>query len=551
MGWDKFLAHLLNLVRREIKVRVKNGSSKYLFQVLGIIILVLFDIVAVEFAYIMGTKVGLILGLIIGLFILLFNVVFLINRLYPWRWIIPALAGMFLLVLYPMGYSLNISFTNYGDEHLLSKDQVIAGFQDEYYAPPNSILYRVTVFSRNKTDPVMSDFRFWLVDPDGNAFVGSPDEAKLTPMPASDTSYGPRDAKGIPEALGEFARVAPQTFSQRLQGLTLDDPPDKIRLTKLLLLDQVFEAQRMQHRYSYDAATNQLTDRQTGKVYREEAGFFVTGSGTTLEQLTPGFTSNVGLKNITRVITDPSIRGQFWQIFAWTVAFALLTVVTQTALGLGFALILNSADLPLRAVWRSILIIPYAIPFWITAQTWRGLLNPLYGPVNLFIKNVIGVSPLWFSDPWLAKIAILFINMYLGFSYMMLVSLGALQSIPAELYEAAIMDGANDVKQFRHITLPLLLVAIGPLLIASFAFNFNNFTIIELVNNGGPPFSAASVAGQTDILLSYTYRLAFGGRGAQYGFAAAICIFIFLIVATLTIINFRFTRTLEEISENA
>lgn len=529
-------------------MRAKIASSKFLIQ---LALLVILDIFAIQFALTLGSKIGIILGLGIGIFILFFNAVFLINRLYPWRWIAPALAGMFLLVIYPMGYSLSISFTNYGDGHLLNKQQVIANFQNEYYAPPNSITYRATVFARNTNDPALSDFRFWLVDPDGNAFIASPDQAGLVPVAATDTSYGARDAKGIPEALGEFVRVPPQRFSQRLQGLTLDDPPDKIRLTKLLLLDQAFEAQRMQRRYEYDAATGLITDRQTGKEYHEEAGYFVTGSGATREELTPGFSSSVGLQNIARVISDPNVRGPFWRVFAWTVGFAFFTVLTQFAFGLLFALVLNSPGLPLRSVWRSILIIPYAIPFWITAQTWRGLLNPLYGPVNLFIKSVIGVSPQWFTDPWLAKFAILFINMYLGFSYMMLVSLGALQSIPTELYEAALMDGANEWKQFRFITLPLLLVAIGPMLVASFGFNFNNFTIIELVNNGGPPFSASSVAGQTDILLSYTYRLAFGGRGAEYGFAAAICIFIFLIVAILTIINFRFTRALEEISENA
>jgi ABC-type sugar transport system permease subunit len=133
----------------------------------------------------------------------------------------------------------------------------------------------------------------------------------------------------------------------------------------------------------------------------------------------------------------------------------------------------------------------------------------------------------------------------------MLISLGALQSISPDMYEAALIDGANDWQQFRFITLPMLLIAVGPLLIASFAFNFNNFTIIELINNGGPPISAASVAGHTDILLSYTYRLAFSGaRGADYGFAAAIGIFIFIIVASLTFVNFRITGALEKASEN-
>ena len=158
------------------------------------------------------------------------------------------------------------------------------------------------------------------------------------------------------------------------------------------------------------------------------------------------------------------------------------------ALGLAFALVLNTKDLPLRPLWRSILIIPYAVPFWLSVKTWRGLLNPVYGPVNLR-SRIIGESPQWFADPGLAKIAVLFVNLYLGFPYMMLITLGALQSIPADMYEAALIDGASDRQQFQFITLPMLLIAVGPLLIASFAFNFNNFTVIELLTSGNPAIS--------------------------------------------------------------
>jgi ABC-type sugar transport system permease subunit len=138
---------------------------------------------------------------------------------------------------------------------------------------------------------------------------------------------------------------------------------------------------------------------------------------------------------------------------------------------------------------------------------------------------------------------------------MLLICLGALQSISAELFEAASIDGAGGVKRFRFITLPLLLVALGPLLIGSFAFNFNNFTLIDLVTQGGPPISGTSQpAGATDILISYTFRLAFtggqGGRGVDYGFAAALSVFIFLITAGITAINFRLTRQLEQVSES-
>jgi ABC-type sugar transport system permease subunit len=133
---------------------------------------------------------------------------------------------------------------------------------------------------------------------------------------------------------------------------------------------------------------------------------------------------------------------------------------------------------------------------------------------------------------------------------MMLISMGVLQSISADMYEAAIIDGATRINQFRYITLPLLLIALAPLLVASFAFNFNNFTVIELFNNGGPPMGAATVAGHSDILLSYTYRLAFtGATGTDYGFAAAVSIFIFLIIAPITYFNFRLTRRFEELGQ--
>jgi arabinogalactan oligomer/maltooligosaccharide transport system permease protein len=154
----------------------------------------------------------------------------------------------------------------------------------------------------------------------------------------------------------------------------------------------------------------------------------------------------------------------------------------------------------------------------------------------------------WFGDPWTARFAVLVIQLWMGFPYMFLVCTGALQSIPADLVEAAGVDGAKPAYAFRTITFPLLLVATGPLLIATFAFNFNNFNAIYLTTAGGPFPPDNPTAGATDLLISYTYRLAFGGQGANYGFAAAISILIFLIVAVISIIGFRRTKVLEEIN---
>jgi len=134
----------------------------------------------------------------------------------------------------------------------------------------------------------------------------------------------------------------------------------------------------------------------------------------------------------------------------------------------------------------------------------------------------------------------------------MLISLGALQSIPSQLYEAARVDGAGWWKRFWKITLPLLLMPLAPLLIGAYAFNFNNFTLIYLLTEGGPAIPGAMTpAGATDILITYTFNLAFAGEhGNQLGLAAAISVLIFVIIATISAINFRMTGALEELSKN-
>ncbi len=199
-----------------------------------------------------------------------------------------------------------------------------------------------------------------------------------------------------------------------------------------------------------------------------------------------------------------------------------------------------------KRIYRSLLIVPYALPSFMTALIWQGMLNQRFGIIN----DILNASIPWLRDPWMAKASVLLVNLWLGFPYMFLISTGALQAIPEELKEAAYVDGANPRQAFRRVTFPLLLVTLAPLLIASFAFNFNNFNIIFLLTGGGPPIPGAQTpAGNTDILITYTFRLAFEtGRGADFGFAAAIASLIFVMVATISAISFRRTRVLEELA---
>ena len=154
----------------------------------------------------------------------------------------------------------------------------------------------------------------------------------------------------------------------------------------------------------------------------------------------------------------------------------------------------------------------------------------------------------WLFDPWWAKVSVIVVSVWLTVPYFLLISLGALQSIPGELVEAARVDGGGGWQIFRRVTLPLLLIVVAPLMIASFAVNFNSFVTIYLLTAGGPASNDQSVAGATDILITYTYKLAFeAGKGNDFGLASAVSIFIFMIVAVITGAAFWKTGSLEDI----
>jgi len=301
-------------------------------------------------------------------------------------------------------------------------------------------------------------------------------------------------------------------------------------------------------RYLYHPEEDTLTDLLTGEVYVPKDGTFTSADGETLD---PGFRVDVGLANFFRIFTNRQITGPFFRVFRWTFLWAFLSVATTFCLGLALAILLNNPYLKFRYLYRTLIIIPYAVPGFISLLVWRGLLNTNFGLVNNILETLFSVKIPWFQDAFWAKVALVLVNLWLGYPYMMIVCLGALQSIPSELFEAAYVDGASRWQQFKKITLPLLLVSTAPLLIGSFAFNFNNFNVIYLLTEGGPPLPGAQTpAGATDILISYVYKLAFAsGRGQEYGFAAAVSILIFLIIGTISAFNFRFTKRLEKLGE--
>jgi len=231
----------------------------------------------------------------------------------------------------------------------------------------------------------------------------------------------------------------------------------------------------------------------------------------------------IGLSQYGKVLTDSQFYHFFWRTIVWTVVNVALHVI----FGIMLALLLNR-PLPGKSIIRVLLILPWAVPSYITALTWRGMFNIDYGAVNIILNRFLGIEPIsWLIDPTNAFIATIITNVWLGIPFMMIIALGGLQSIPQELYEAASIDGASPWQQFRKITLPLLKPVMIPAITLGIVWTFNNINVVWLVSNGGQP------GDQTHILVSFVYRAAFNLY--RYGYAAAFSFMIFLMLALFSV----------------
>ena len=473
---------------------------------------------------------------IIAIFV---NIVLLLKAAYPLRWMVVGLVLMGLFTIYPILFTIWVSFTNYGEGHLITKEQAIDQLLKEKYLPETGNAYSWTAFKAPD-----GSYALWLIDKDGQGYLAFPGELLSQPQ-AGEAGIEQFDANGIPTAIEGYKRlnaIAAAT-DKNLTEILFGEEGNTIQVRS------PSEAAELLPRYFYDPDKDAMIDQGTKIVYSNIRGTFVAPDGT---EIRPGFIESIQFTNFKNFFISPALRGPLVRIISWNFGFALFSLLFNFSLGLAIAVLFNDPHFPLKKLIRSLLIIPYTIPALITILIWRGMMNPELGVLTRLLNSIFGWAPPFFTDQWWAKIAILIVNLWLSYPYFMLICSGALQSIPDEIYDAAQVDGASPWQRFRQITLPLLLVAVGPLLIASFTFNFNNFNLIFLFNAGGPPMTGTPTpAGHTDILISYVYNLAFSGsRGINYGFASAITIIIFFIVGAITLFQFRYTRMWEEVSEN-
>ncbi|CAG9298020.1 maltose ABC transporter permease MalF [Celerinatantimonas diazotrophica] len=451
--------------------------------------------------------------------------IFANSKTYAWRYVYPGLAGMGLFILFPLFYTISIGFTNYSSDHQLTLERA-----------ENVLLDRQVVETKRYPFHLYSADKKWFIvlGPVDSQYWRSPPfqfgKSRLT--------LKMQTSSKLPAAKAANLRTIIKYRSQ-LNQLRLHIGDKSLAMNSLRAFAAMIPL--------YKTGDNQeLINQQTGVHYRPnmKVGNYqqVLANGEWgKDVLTPGFTVNVGWYNFVRIVMDPGIRAPFIGIFFWTIIFAFLTVVFTVAIGMVLACLVQWEALRGRAIYRVFIILPYAVPAFISILIFKGLFNQSFGEINLLLGQLFGIQPEWFNNPLLAKIMVLIVNTWLGYPYMMILCMGLLKAIPDDLYEASAMDGANVIQNFFRITFPMLIKPLMPLMIASFAFNFNNFVLIQLLTNGGPDrLGTTTPAGYTDLLVSYTYRIAFEGSGGQdFGLAAAISTVIFLLVGALAVINLK------------
>ncbi|RXZ50173.1 ABC transporter permease subunit [Agromyces binzhouensis] len=521
--------------RQKRAARIADAASGGIRSILvKLLLLGIVDAIAVYAILVLAlSQDWLILAIVVGVTVLV-NWIYFSRRALPAKYLTPGVIFLVLFQVFVLVYTGYIAFTNYGTGHNGSKEQAVSSLMAaSLERVPDSPTYQVTVVDQLGTLGLL------VTDPDGDTSLGTT-EQPLQPVDPTEVDGGKAVAVDGWTTL-QFSDVIARTNEiTELAVPFSDDPNDGAIRTPDGSNGYLYTSN-----LAYDEAAGTMTDLSTGTVYSDiGTGAFTAEDGT---EILPGWQITVGFDNFVRAVTDTRLAGPLVYVTLWTFAFALISVATTFFLGLFLAIVFNDMRMKGRRYYRVAMIIPYAIPSFLSALVWAGMMNESFGFINQVIFG--GASIPWLTDPWMAKLSVIIVNLWLGFPYMFLICTGALQSIPDDVNEASSIDGASAWQTFRHIKLPLLLVSVAPLLIASFAFNFNNFNVIYMLTNGGPRDTGAPIpVGFTDILISMVYKVAFTGQNRDYGLAAAYSIIIFIVVAVISIIAFRRTKSLEEIN---
>jgi arabinogalactan oligomer / maltooligosaccharide transport system permease protein len=471
------------------------------------------------------------IGLVLIAVILFGNYIYLSKKPIAAKFFFPGTIFLVIFLVVPIGYTGFMSTQLFKTGNLISKEEAVTQLNTVGLTPAESgITYDMVVGRFEGALAVLLTNQL-----DGTVSLGYQNQLR-----------------GLTEGEYELGSLG---YAQAADGfLPIDlanDPNAEQILSEIkipvgndaFIASQGFDfAAEMIETYRYDPATNSLVDVSTGFVWVDNGvGNFVNPDDPD-EKLYPGWRAQNSGQNYWALFLDPRLNGPFVSVFIWTISFSILTMITMFGLGFLVAVVLDK-KLRGRNFYRAIMILPYAIPSFMSTLVWAGMFNREIGVFNALLGSEID----WLNDPWLARGALLLVNLWLGFPYFYLVTTGALQALPGELEEAAVIDGASSSQIFWRIKLPLVLEILAPLLIASLAFNFNNFNLVYLLTKGGPTNSIdGESAGATDILITYAYKTAFTGAQQDFGLASAISVIIFLIIGALSLWSLKQSRTLEE-----
>ena len=484
------------------------------------------------------------LGILIAVVVALL-VLYTTKRFIPGKYLFPGTALLCALLVVPIIVTARYSFTNFGDGARGTKQEMIDGIVTGSVKPTaTSSWYEVTVAVEAGGDVTAGPFSLFLVkaeDTSGTVWYGADgqDLARWDGGTATVTGGRVTAVPGYDVLNLKQANAA----SAALATIVIPIPGQADSAIKL----QGLRAYEGKASITYDAAGDRLVG-DDGSIYPlrlvGNAWCFTDPADSSKCFQGSSWLQNVGWSNYARLLTNASLRGQFLSAFGWNLIFASGAVFVTFAAGFALALSLNDKRIKGRTVWRSFLLLPYAVPGMISLLLWSNFFNRDFGLINQLFRIHVN----WFGDPTLAKVAVLIVQLWMGFPYWFIVCTGALQSIPSDLKEAAQIDGATGLATTLRIVFPLLLIAVAPLIVASFAYNFNNFNAIQLLTQGGPVVPGQFTRGGTDILISMIYRQAFGSRGADLGFASAMAILLFILTGALAAVQFRVTKKLEDLA---
>lgn len=451
------------------------------------------------------------------------------KKTYAHRYIYPGIAGMILFILFPLVYTTSLAFTNYSAKNQLSIERAQSVLLDRTFQSGQS--YPFNLYQTEQ------GFRIAVID---NGKTLATDDFSMDMVAEQNI-----ELKVVQEVDGKKQTIKSIIKNRaKLNEINLTMPNGTV-----VGMSGLRKFAAVQPLYTMQSDGESLLNNETEQRLKAnmEIGFYqvVNEKNEFIgEPTSPGFVVNVSTANFEKVWKDDGIKEPFIGIFIWTVVFSALSVFLTLIIGLVLASVVQWEALKGRAVYRVLLILPYAVPAFISILIFKGLFNQSFGEINMVLEALFGISPAWFSDPITARTMVVIVNTWLGFPYMMILCMGLLKAIPQDLYEASAIDGAGPLENFTKITFPLMIKPLTPLLIASFAFNFNNFVMIYLLTGGGPNMiGTTEPAGYTDLLVSYTYRIAFEGSGGQdFGLASAIATIIFLLVGGLALLNLRFTK---------